>query len=300
MQIHFAPMQGQTDAVYRRTHAALAGGVDCYYTPFIRIEKGQVRTRDLRDIEADAHVVPQIIARDAEELNRLADLICERGFSRIDINMGCPHPPQMNHGRGAGLLPYPDKVAALMDAVKARAEVLFSVKMRLGLQSPDECLALLPILNETPLAHITVHARTAKQMYRGEPLYDAFQAFLEGCRHPVIYNGGITSVQGIHEIENRFASVYGVMIGQGLLARPCLAVEYREGSEWPQERVEKLVWQIHDRIFSHAKQTLQGDSQILARMQSFWQPLENTIPRKQWKQLVKTGSLKNYESLLWP
>lgn len=63
MQIHFAPMQGQTDAVYRRTHAALAGGVDCYYTPFIRIEKGQVRTRDLRDIEADAHVVPQIIAR---------------------------------------------------------------------------------------------------------------------------------------------------------------------------------------------------------------------------------------------
>lgn len=299
MQIMFAPMQGYTDAVYRNAHASLAGGVDCYFSPFIRIEKGQVRGRDMRDIELDSNVVPQIIVSGPDELDRLSDMISERGFSRIDINMGCPHPPQMNHGRGAGLLPCPDKVAALMDAVKAHTETSYSVKMRLGMLSPDECLALLPILNDTPLKHITVHARTAKQMYRGLPQYDAFQAFLEQSANPVIYNGAITCAQDIRDIESRFPSVCGVMIGQGLLARPCLAAEYRSGTTWPQERVERLVWQIHDHVFSHAKLTLQGDSQILARMQSFWQPLENTIPRKHWKQLTKTGSLKNYESLSW-
>lgn len=299
MQIHFAPVQGQTDALYRHIHAELAGGVDRYYSPFIRIEKGHIRERDLRDIENDTNVTPQIIARDSDELNRLCDQIQERGFSRVDINMGCPHPPQMNHGRGAGLLPYPDKVATLMEAVKSRQELSFSVKMRLGLQSPDECLALLPVLNGSPLEHITVHARTAKQMYRGEPLYHAFQAFLEGCAHPVIYNGGITDINGIHDIENRFPQIAGIMIGQGLLARPCLAAEYRSGEEWPQQQVEKLVWQIHGRIYRHARLVLQGDSQILAHMHSFWLPLENTIPRKLWKQLVKTGSLKNYESLCW-
>ena len=177
-------MQGYTDAVYRRTHASLAGGVDCYFSPFIRIEKGQVRGRDMREIESDSNVVPQIIVSGPDELDRLSDMISERGFSRIDINMGCPHPPQMNHGRGAGLLPCPDKVAALMDAVKARTETSYSVKMRLGMLSPDECLALLPILNDTPLKHITVHARTAKQMYRGLPQYDAFQAFLEQSANP--------------------------------------------------------------------------------------------------------------------
>lgn len=297
MQIMMAPMQGYTDAVYRSVHARLAGGIDCYFSPFIRIEKGQVRGRDLREIENDSNVVPQIIVSGADELNRLSDIVCERGFSRIDINMGCPHPPQMNHGRGAGLLPCPDKVASLMDAVKARTETSYSVKMRLGMLSPDECLALLPILNGTPLAHITVHARTARQMYRGEPQYDAFQAFLEQSANPVIYNGAISSVQDIRDIESRFPSVAGVMIGQGLLARPCLAAEYRSGTTWPQQRVESLVWQIHGQVFSHARLTLQGDSQILSRMQVFWQPLENTIPRKLWKQLTKTGSLKNYESL---
>lgn len=291
-------MQGQTDAVYRKAHARLAGGVDCYYTPFIRLEKGEARPRDLRDIASDAQVVPQVIAHDADELNRLTDLVCAYGFSRIDINMGCPHPPQMNHGRGAGLLPFPDKVAALMEAVKARPDVSFSVKMRLGWQSPDECLALLPVLNDTPLAHVTVHARTARQMYRGEPLYGAFGAFLDGCRHPVIYNGGIADVQGIRDLEARFPSVAAVMIGQGLLARPCLAAEYRDGTQWSDEQVLRLVMQLHDCIFSHARQTLQGDSQILSRMQGFWLPLEHTVPRKWWKQLVRTGSLRNYEALL--
>ena len=297
MQIMFAPMQGYTDVVYRSAHASLAGGVDCYFSPFIRIEKGQVRGRDVRDIESDSNVVPQIIVNGPDELDRLSDMICERGFSRIDINMGCPHPPQMNHGRGAGLLPFPDKVAGIMDRVKARPETSYSVKMRLGMHSPDECLALLPILNDTPLKHVTVHARTARQMYRGEPQMDAFRTFLEQSVNPVIYNGAIAGVQDIKDIESRFPKVCGVMIGQGLLARPCLAAEYRTGTTWPQQRVENLVWQIHDRIFNHARQTLQGDSQILSRMQAFWQPLENTIPRKLWKQLTKTGSLKNYESL---
>ena len=64
--IHFAPLQGYTDSVYREAHTRVFGGVDTYYTPFVRIEKGGFRNKDLKDIACDrnrqVHVVPQLIA----------------------------------------------------------------------------------------------------------------------------------------------------------------------------------------------------------------------------------------------
>ena len=43
LPIHFAPLQGYTDVIYRNAHAACFGGIDAYYTPFVRLEKGTFR-----------------------------------------------------------------------------------------------------------------------------------------------------------------------------------------------------------------------------------------------------------------
>ena len=43
--IHFAPLQGYTDSVYREAHTRVFGGVDTYYTPFVRIEKGGLKVK---------------------------------------------------------------------------------------------------------------------------------------------------------------------------------------------------------------------------------------------------------------
>ena len=51
LPIHFAPLQGYTEAIYRNAHDAFFGGVDTYYTPFVRLEKGNFRRRDVRGIE---------------------------------------------------------------------------------------------------------------------------------------------------------------------------------------------------------------------------------------------------------
>ena len=50
LPIHFAPLQGYTDVIYRNAHAACFGGIDTYYTPFVRLEKGGFRHRDVRGI----------------------------------------------------------------------------------------------------------------------------------------------------------------------------------------------------------------------------------------------------------
>lgn len=58
LPIFFAPLQGYTEAIYRNAHATVFGGVDTYYTPFVRLEKGNFRNKDLRDIDPAQNLYP--------------------------------------------------------------------------------------------------------------------------------------------------------------------------------------------------------------------------------------------------
>ena len=94
MKILFAPLQGYTEDAYRRLHHQLCGGVDEYYTPFVRLKNEEIRSKDARDINPKHNegvpTVPQVIARDGKELQTLLTTIMPLGYQHIDINMGCP------------------------------------------------------------------------------------------------------------------------------------------------------------------------------------------------------------------
>ena len=61
--IHFAPLQGYTDSVYREAHAQIFGGVETYYTPFVRLEKTGFRNKELRDLVPEANTDDRSFAR---------------------------------------------------------------------------------------------------------------------------------------------------------------------------------------------------------------------------------------------
>ena len=63
LPIHFAPLQGYTDAVYRRAHARIFGGIETYYSPFVRMEHGEIRRKDARDIVSNSSVLKCISSR---------------------------------------------------------------------------------------------------------------------------------------------------------------------------------------------------------------------------------------------
>ena len=323
MRILFAPLQGYTTGIYRKAHAEIFGGVDAYYAPFLRIENGKPREKDLRDLnsfdgnarEGNAREIPQIIANSVDEFKILANALIAKGYTEIDFNMGCPFPMQVNRHRGAGLLSDIQAVQEIMDEirkisnangtvptiVKGTAPVKFSVKMRLGQDSPDEAFAILPILNEAPLSQITLHPRLGKQQYKGAIDFNSFERFYNECKHPLFYNGDITTVSQICELERRYPKLAGVMIGRGLLARPSLAVEYKELNEIncaaPQDSLGKIL-QMHQVIFNNACKTYQGDSQILSHIQSFWEYLEPSIPKKIFKKIKKAGKLSEYQAAI--
>ena len=302
MKLLFAPIQGQTDHVYRQAHHRLMGGVDEYFTPFVRWEREGIRNKDLREVDPqnnkDIPVTPQIIMKDRDEMCYLCDQLQDMGWNRIDLNMGCPFPLQTHAGRGAGLLAETDRIEHIVLEIQNRKEVQFSVKMRSGMTTEDEGMRLVPMLNEAGLRHLTLHPRLGKDQYKGSVSKAFFEEFYKAYKGNLIWNGDLKTRQDIHAIEDEFPEISGVMIGRGLLERPTLCQEYKNGTELPDEERKSRLLALHDEIFQYALTHLQGESQILSRMQEFWCPLEKVLDKKIYKRLTKCGNLKNYSNTI--
>ena len=298
--LHFAPVQGHTDAAYRHFHSVVYGGNISYYTPFIRLEKESIRPRDFKDINSklneNTHLVPQIIFRDAEELKELIKILRDNGNKEINLNMGCPFPLQTGHGRGAATISNEKLAKDVVDCINSHPDISFSVKMRLGMNEPEEWKILLPYLNKTKLKHITLHPRVAKQQYGGEVDIKQFTTFYEESRNPVIYNGDLHNPEEIQNIINRYPNIEGVMIARGILGRPSLFEEYSQGKEWDKEKRLGKMLEFHRLLFEHYSNVLCGDSQIISKIQPFWEYAEEEIGRKAWKAIKKATNISKYQT----
>lgn len=298
--IYAAPLQGYTDVAWRLAHAGIYGGVDAYFTPFIRVEKGSVRQRDLnnaiQNMPSGIPVIPQIIFGSRDEFIILADTLIDAGATHINLNLGCPFPPQVKHGRGAGALR-----AALIEEIASiiitrYSFAVFSAKLRLGINSSDEWRPILNILNTIPLDHITLHPRIAAQQYVGECNSEIFDEFLASTSHRVVYNGDIRSVSDIARIGSVHNISGDVMVGRGLLSRPSLALEYRSNEEWCHDKRVSVLRRFHEEIYSTYMTVLCGDQQILQKIKPMWDWLEDEIGHKAWKAIHKATTLRKYES----
>ena len=61
MKLYAAPLQGFTEAPWRNLHQEVFGGIDAYYTPFVRMEKGEFRNKDVREIASGNNTVSRLI-----------------------------------------------------------------------------------------------------------------------------------------------------------------------------------------------------------------------------------------------
>ena len=214
--------------------------------------------------------------------------VTELGFKEIDINMGCPYPMQTKSGRGSGILPHPEKVREILDAISTSIPK-FSIKMRLGLTSPEESLQLLPLLNSASLAHITLHPRIGIQQYKGALDFETFDKFYAECKHPLIFNGDITDLKQIQYIETRYPKLAGIMIGRGLLANPVLAAQY---GGLPCGSTTETLLKIHADIAADYARRLQGNAQILDKIRPFWTYAD--LPKKTRKKIEKSRTFEEY------
>ena len=297
--LYAAPLQGFTEAVWRNAHAEVFGGIDAYYSPFIRIDKGTFRNKDCKDVSPEnnrgVHLVPQLIAGETEELRRIADFLIGLGYRKIDLNMGCPFPLIANRGKGSGILPYPEKIASLLKVMEEYPEVSFSVKMRLGWQCADEWKEVLPLLNESCVKCITLHPRIGKQQYRGSVDGKAFTAFYKECRLPLVYNGDLCTVSDMYRIVDEAPELYGLMLGRGLLANPALADEFRTGHVAGKEELYLKVWRMHGLMVEAYRHQIEGgEAQLLGKLKTVWEYWLPEMDRKTRKAILKSNRIEGY------
>lgn len=315
IKIFAAPLQGFTEAAWRNAHHTVFGGVDAYFTPFVRLEKGDLRNKDRRDVDPKNNislpgmVIPQIIASEPDELTTLADYLVSLGYRMIDVNMGCPFPLIVNQGKGSGILPHPDKVAALVECMADKKflsdNIKFSIKMRLGHLSPDEWKDLTTILNDSCVSGITLHPRIGKQQYKGSVDLDSFGEFYSAVNKPLIYNGDLCSVDDIRKIISLFPDIKGVMIGRGLLADGGLAAGFKSGCDmdrtelcgtelYRRELYRKTI-QMHSLMYQQYRTFIEGgDAQLLQKLKSNWEYWLPDLDKKKRKAILKANKLDVY------
>lgn len=298
-KIYLAPMQGVTEAPFRNFFERDFGGVNAFYTPFIRWEHGGVRRKDIRDITPGNNMVPvlipQVLAGSADEGESILGQILPLGYKEVDFNMGCAYPMVAKKGKGSGILDKPDAVRDLLSLAEKYPEIHFSVKMRLGYQNVDDCMSLLPVLNAVPLSRVVVHARSGMQQYNGDCDRVAFERFAIECKHPVVYNGEMLNTDEWNVLHAKCPNVEGMMWGRGLLAAPWLASEFRDGRIWNDDEKRQTLRKFHDALFEHYIAQMEGgEKQVLMKMKTIWEYFLPDADRKARKKIHKAQRLSAY------
>ncbi len=308
MKYFFAPVQGHTDSAYRLFHSEHYGhdrdssSPVIYTTPFIRLEKGELRKKDIKEVasvlNSTTDLIPQIIFKNGEELTELVKILKDGGQRRIDINMGCPFPLQTSRGRGAATVANAECREAVERVVNDNQDINFSLKMRLGM-AEEEFHPLLETLNRLTLDHITVHPRTAKDQYNGDLHSDAFKEIYNSSRNPIVYNGEIHTPSEARAIMEKYPDLAGIMIGRGALGRPSIFQEIMSGEDWDEEKRRREMLTFHRKLMNHYKENLiGGDHQILSKILPFWEYAETEIGRKAWKAIKKSSNISKYQTAL--
>lgn len=297
--IYAAPLQGFTETAWRNAHQQVFGGTDAYTTPFIRLERGAIRNKDKREVAPSLNqvhrLVPQLIASEATEFQTLTGFLYDLGYREIELNMGCPFPLMANHGKGSGLLPFPERIDTLLHCMEEWPDTSFSVKMRLGWMEANEWEKVLPSLNRSCVKRITLHPRIGKQQYKGEVDKQQWQAFYDACEKPLVYNGDVTRAEQAAGILRQFPRLHGLMIGRGLLARPSLAEEIRTGVAVPQEELYPKVARMHQLMLERYSQQLEGgEGQLLQKLKTMWEYLLPELDKKHRKAILKANKLATY------
>lgn len=198
--LFLAPLRGVTIRCFRHVFARplVEAGFTEAITPFIAANVGvdPLKDRELRCSAGDAaeplRLTPQFIGKDSRSLRKCLLSIKSVGYKTADLNCGCPFPMIRQKGRGSGLLRKPD---ILREMLEVGCEVMgdgnFSIKTRLGFYHAHDLLELMPLINLFPLRFMTLHARTAYQMYDGPCDWEAYEAVKRVCKVPLVRNGDI-------------------------------------------------------------------------------------------------------------
>jgi tRNA-dihydrouridine synthase B len=226
-----APMAGVSVQAFRRQGRRYGAGLVCSeMVSCAGLEHRNERTLGYLRVAQDEHPLAiQIFGSEPHVMAEAARMVAAAGADVVDINFGCPVRKVTKTGAGATLLDDADRARAIVSAVAEAVDVPVSVKMRRGLEDGSRaCLAVGPRLVDAGAATLTLHPRSARQMYTGEADHSLTAELVELVDVPVIASGDITSRARAQTVLATTGAA-AVMVGRGAQGNPWALREIIDG-----------------------------------------------------------------------
>ena len=295
MRYYYAPMDGITDATFRRLHAKYFPGVDRYFMPFLSPTIHRTLThREARELpradSVDFVAVPQLLGKNVEDMLWAIGACADQGYDEVNINLGCPSGTVVSKGKGSGMLSDIFALDAFLDAIYAKAVLPVSLKTRIGVNDSENWEKILEIYRDYPVKELTVHPRIRKAFYKGDCDMAAFARAVEGSPFPVCYNGNVTSIADAESIAARFPAVESVMIGRGLVADPGMLAG---GTQ--RETLKAFLNELSDTYC----QVFESKRNAIYRMKDNWHYLIGLFEgsEKLWKEMRKSTDYDRFMAI---
>ena len=223
-------MQDVTDLAFMRV-VATYGAPDYFFTEFFRVHaQSRPERHILRSIDENdtgRPVFAQLIGEDIPHMVRTATELATHAVAGIDLNLGCPAPKVYRKNVGGGLLRDPERIAAILAALREAVGGLLTVKMRIGFEDDAHFDRILDIVRESRIDLLTVHGRTVREMYRSDVHYERIGHAVARSACPLLANGNVTSAARAAVIL-RDTGAAGVMIGRHAIRNPWIFRQCRE------------------------------------------------------------------------
>jgi tRNA-dihydrouridine synthase B len=247
-----APMAGVSVQAFRRQGRRYGAGLVCSeMVSCAGLQHRNERTLGYLRIAADEHpLAVQIFGAEPDAMAEAARMVEAAGADLVDINFGCPVRKVTKTGAGATLLEEPDRAARIVEAVAEAVSVPVSVKMRRGLANGSRaCLEVGPRLVEAGAGSLTLHPRSAKQMYTGEADHSLTAEFVEAVGVPVIASGDITSRAKAQAVLATTGAA-AVMVGRAAQGNPWALREImgEDGGPSREEIVAELILFVRETV----------------------------------------------------
>jgi tRNA-dihydrouridine synthase B len=294
-----APMAGVSVQAFRRQGRRFGAGLVCSeMVSCAGLTHKNEKTLGYLRIAADEHpLAVQIFGSEPGVMAEAARMVEDAGADIVDINFGCPVRKVTKTGAGANCLDDPDRACAIVDAVANAASLPVSVKMRRGLQNGSRtALEVGPRLVEAGAASLTLHPRSAKQMYTGEADHSLTGELVELIDVPVIASGDIISRARAQTVLAT-TGAEAVMVGRAAQGNPWALSEIMgDGGEPPREEVvAELILFIRETVRELGEQRATG---FLKKFYG-WYLGRGRFPRPFKQELVQLATLDEVEQRLF-
>jgi tRNA-dihydrouridine synthase B len=239
-RIVLAPMAGVSIQAFRRQGRRFGAGLVCSeMVSSAGLEHRNEKTFGYLRVAADEHPLAiQIFGSDPGAMAEAGRMVEAAGADIVDMNFGCPVRKVTKTGAGAHLMEDPELACRVVEAVAAAVDVPVTVKMRRGVENGSRaCLELGPRLAAAGAAALTLHPRSAAQMYTGEADHALTAELVSLVDVPVIASGDVTSrEQALAVLERTGAAA--VMVARGAQGNPWALREIVEGESFAPTREE--------------------------------------------------------------